>query len=106
MAFIYQVSFDIEPSQISQLEIGAPLERTLGYLRTLLPSSDGYISARAAYSLDDPDRIHVIFESAWVEWSHLKAHSDSGLAENKVLVEFEPHVALEDLSSRVYEEVN
>ena len=105
MAFVYQVNFDIEPEQIGQLEIGAPLERTLGYLRTLLPSSEGYINARAAYSLDDPDHIHVIFESTWDTWAYLKAHSESGLAENKVLVEFAPHVDLKDLTSRVYEEV-
>ncbi len=106
MAFIYNVNFLIEPSQISQLQIGAPLERTLGYLRTLLPSSDGFITARAMCSLDDPDNIHVVFESVWVSWAYLKAHSLSGLAENKVLVEFQPHVTLEDLSSRVYEEIN
>ena len=106
MAYIYSVNFLIEPSQISQLEIGAPLERTLGYLRTLLPSSDGYISARAMYSLDDPEHIHVVFESAWVSWANLEMHRNSGLAENKVLVEFEPHVTLEMLSSRVYEEVS
>ncbi len=105
MAYIYQVSFVIEPEQRSQLEIGSPLERILGYLRTLLPSFDGYINARAFYSLDDPDHIHVVVESLWMTWDHLMAHHKSDIAENKVLSEFAPHVELEHISSRIYEEV-
>ena len=106
MAYVYQVGFVIEPSQFDELTIGAPLERTLSYLRALLPSSDGYISARAMSSVDDPDHIHVLIESAWITWAFLKEHRESGIAENKVLLEFEPHVQLENLTSRVFEEVS
>ncbi len=53
MAYIYEVSFDIRSNQLSQLDIGAPLERVVGYLRTLLPSEPGYVTSRAMYSLDD-----------------------------------------------------
>jgi hypothetical protein len=34
MAYVYQVSFDIRPDQMNELQIGASLERVLGYLRS------------------------------------------------------------------------
>ena len=105
MAYVYQVSFDIRPDQMSELEIGASLERVLGYLRTLLPGQPGHITSRALYSLDVPDRTHLIFQSVWDTWDELEAHRGSSLAEEEVLTEFEPHVALEDLAVHVYEEV-
>jgi hypothetical protein len=105
MAYTYQVSFEIEHEQMEQLSIGATLEKILGYLRTLLPNQTGYISARALYSLDMPDKTHLQVQSTWDEWEDLQVHQRSGLAEQKVLSEFEPHVALEDLSVHVYEEV-
>ena len=107
MAYIYSISFDIGPGQMDELQIGASLERTLGYLRTLLPSEIGFITARAMYALD-PDQegeIDLIFQSVWDRWEDLKAHKESSLAEDKVLREFEPHVKLEDLRIRIYEEV-
>ena len=105
MAYIYQVSFDIRPDQMTELEIGASLERVIGYLRTLLPSEPGYISAQAISSLDDPDRTRVIVQSVWDYWNELEQHRQSSLAEDKVLSEFEPHVSLADLTVRVYQEV-
>ena len=105
MAYVYQVSFDIRPDQMSELEIGASLERVLAYLRSLLPGEAGHITSRAMYSLDVPDRTHLVFQSVWDTWDDLEAHRQSSLAEEKVLTEFEPHVALEDLAVHVYAEV-
>jgi heme-degrading monooxygenase HmoA len=105
MAYIYQVGFEIKHDQMEQLRIGAALEKILGYLRTLLPNQPGYISARALYSLDMQDKTYMLVQSTWDGWEDLQAHQHSGLAEQKVLSEFEPHVALEDLSVHMYEEV-
>jgi len=105
MAYTYQVGFEIEHDQMEELHIGAALEKVLGYLRTLLPNQMGFISARALYSLDVPEKTHLLFHSLWDEWEDLEAHQKSGLAEQKILSEFEPHVVLEDLSVHIYEEV-
>jgi hypothetical protein len=105
MAYIYHIDFDIGADQMDQLQIGAALERVLGYLRTLLPSESGYITARAMYSLDAGERTHLVFQSVWETWEDLEAHRKSELSEDKVLTEFEPHVELEDLAVQIYEEV-
>jgi hypothetical protein len=105
MAYTYQVEFDINQQQIEQLRIGATLEKVLGYLRTLLPSEQGYISARAMYTLDIPGTTHLTVQSTWDQWEDLLAHRESGLAEQKILREFQPHVALEDLTIHTLEEV-
>jgi quinol monooxygenase YgiN len=105
MAYIYHIDFSIRPEQMDQLQIGAALERVLGYLRTLLPSETGYITARAMYSLDGEDRTELVFQSVWETWEDLEAHKASELAEDKVLTEFEPHVELQDLAVQVYEEI-
>ncbi|MFN2106557.1 MAG: hypothetical protein ACK2UJ_16895 [Candidatus Promineifilaceae bacterium] len=105
MAYIYQVYFDIAPEQMNQLEIGASLERVLGYLRTLLPSQMGFISARGMYSLDIPDKTHLVFQSIWESWEDIDAHRRSSLLEDKILVEFEPHVPIDNLKAHIYEEV-
>jgi hypothetical protein len=106
MAYIYHVSFDVRPEQASELQIGHSLERVLGYLRSLLPSQDGYISSRAMYSVDEPETTDLVVQSMWHEWSDLDKHRQSALAEDKVLTEFEPHVSLKDLVVRIYEEVD
>jgi hypothetical protein len=106
MAYIYQVGFDIRPDQMSELQIGASLERVLAYLRVLLPGEVGYITARAMYSVDVADRTHLVFESAWEGWDDLENHRRSSISEDKVLTEFKPHVELQDLTARVYEEVS
>jgi hypothetical protein len=105
MAYIYQVTFKIEPQQMDELTMGHSLERVLGYLRTLLPSQMGFITSRAMYSLDFADKTHLIFQSVWETWDDVTAHRDSSLLEDKILKEFEPHVPLEDLNIHIYEEV-
>lgn len=105
MAFTYQVSFEIGHEQMEQLRIGTTLEKVIGYLRTLLPNEPGFISAHALYSLDTPGKTCLVIESSWDQWEDLQAHQSSGLAEQKVLSEFEPHVAIEDLTVQIYGEV-
>jgi hypothetical protein len=107
MAYIYSISFDIGPEKMDELQIGSSLERTLGYLRTLLPSQMGFITARAMYAMkpDENGEIDLIFQSVWDRWEDLDAHQASSLAEDKILREFQPHVELEDLRVRIYEEV-
>lgn len=106
MAYIYQVGLDIQADQLSDLQIGGALERVLGYLKTLLPVEDGYITARAMSSLDIPDKTHLVLESIWEHWEDLERHRDSQLAENKILEEFDPHVQLHHLETHIYVEVS
>ena len=105
MAYIYQVSFNIQPNQMNELQIGASLERVLGYLRTLLPSQPGFIEARVLYSVDQPEQTYVVCVSEWEHWEHLEHHRTSTLAEDKVLAEFAPHITQENLIIRIYSEV-
>lgn len=105
MAYVYEVSFDIRPEQMEELQIGASLERVLGYLRTLLPEQVGYITARALYSVENEQATHLIVQSEWEHWEDLTKHRDSSLSEDKVLEEFEPHVELQHLVARTYTEV-
>lgn len=105
MAYIYEVSFAINKDQMSQLEIGQPLERVIGYLRALLPGEPGYVTSRAMYSMDDPDNTNLIIQSVWEIWDDLENHKNSALAEQKALTEFAPHISQEALTVRIYEEV-
>ncbi len=105
MAYIYRLNFDISPDQMNQLEIGAPLERIIGYLRTLMPNQPGFIEARALRSIDLPDRTNLSIETSWISWEELEAHRKSNLSEEKILAEFEPHVKIENLGIHIYEEV-
>jgi hypothetical protein len=105
MAYALQVDFNIRSDQMNELEIGASLERVLGYLRALLPGEPGFVSARALFSLDTAGKTHLVFQSIWQSWEDLMNHRQSALAENKVLIEFQPHVTLQDLTVHVYEEV-
>lgn len=105
MAYYFQVSFNIASSEMSKLEIGGSIERTLGYLKTLLPSQSGFIDTRVLYSLDDEEKTYVVVVSEWNNWEDLQNHRESSLAEDKVLEEFQPRVKPEDLIIRVYGEV-
>ena len=105
MAYVYQVSFKIEGDQMGQLQIGSSLERTLGYLKTLLPNQEGFISARALRSVNTEGPIHLIIESAWETWSDFLNHQESSLLEQKILIEFRPHLQLENLTTEVYDDV-
>jgi heme-degrading monooxygenase HmoA len=106
MAYMYSVNFKITPDMMDELEIGAALERVLGYLRALLPSEPGFTTVRALHSIDKGSAVSVLIESVWETWDDLTHHRDSSLSEDKVLKEFEPHVEIGDLDARVYEEVD
>ena len=106
MAYTYLIHFEIDRDEMPELEIGASLERALGYLRTLLPSQDGFIDARAMHTLEREDPASLIFLSTWDRWEDLKKHIDSSLAEDKILEEFKPHVEIKDLTTRIYEDVD
>jgi len=106
MAYIYQIGFDLRPDQMDELKIGASLERVLGYLRTLLPSQDGFVTTRAMRSIDSEDKIHIVFESVWDRWLDFKSHRQSALAEDKILTEFAPHIDQRNLAIRQYEEID
>jgi hypothetical protein len=105
MAYIYMVDFKIESDQMKELEIGSSLERVLSYLKALLPSMPGFITARSMYSLQSGDKTRIIFQSAWQTWSDLEEHRNSALVEDKILKEFEPHVETGDLRVQVLEEI-
>jgi hypothetical protein len=105
MAYIHVVNFDISSDQLDALRIGASLERVLGYLRTLLPSETGYITARAFYSVENDEVTRIVFMSEWEEWEDLEQHQKSPLLEDKIIKEFDPHIKLEHLTSRIYNEV-
>jgi hypothetical protein len=104
MAYALQVDFDIRPDQMNELDV-ASLERVLGYLRVLLPGEPGFVSARALFSLDIPSKTHLVFQSIWETWHDLATHRESSLSEAKVLLEFQPHVTLQDLRVHAYEDV-
>jgi heme-degrading monooxygenase HmoA len=106
MAYFYQVSFNIGTEAVGQLQIGASLERVLGYLKALLPSEPGFIEARALYSVDGTDSVHVITLSEWENWEDVQRHQESALAEDKAIEEFGPHIARDDLIVRIYNEIS
>jgi hypothetical protein len=105
MAYIYQISFDIGSDQMDQVEIGASLERILDHLRQVLPKETGFISSRAMYSLNVPDKTHLVLQSMWENWDDMDPILRSGVAEDRVLSEFRPHISPENLSVHIYEEV-
>ena len=105
MPYIYEVTFNILPSQMNELEIGQSLGHVLGYLRAVLPNEHGFMTSRALYSIDDPDHTRIVFLSEWGSWEALEKHRASALLETKVLSEFEPHVRTEDMTVRIYAEV-
>ena len=106
MAYIYQVSFNIPKTKMDKLKIGGSVERTLGYLKTLLPSQPGFIDVRVLYSLDDEEKTYVVVVSEWNHWEDLTNHRESSLSEEKVLEEFSPHLEPDNLTMRVYGEVD
>jgi hypothetical protein len=106
MAYIYQVSLKIGDDQMTELQIGSSLERVLGYLRTLLPSQEGYITSRAMHSLENEEKVRVVVESVWQDWEAYMSHRDSSLAEDKIILEFAPHVTRDELVQSAYQEVD
>jgi heme-degrading monooxygenase HmoA len=102
---MYQLHFSISPKDMDELELGAALERVVGYLKVLLPSVPGFVTARALFSVDSPERTDIVVQSLWETWDDLVRHRDSSLSEEKVLKEFERHLTIGDLTSRAYEEI-
>ncbi len=105
MAYIYQVSFDLSPAQLKQIQMGSCLEHVLSYLKAVLPNQPGFVNARAMYSLNVPKKTEVVFSSIWDRWEDLHQHMESKLAEDKIQKEFEPCLDLGDLEVRYYEEL-
>jgi hypothetical protein len=103
--YIYEVSFTVLPSQMDELQIGHSVERTLGYLRIMLPNEHGFMTSRALYSVDDPASTRIVFFSEWGSWEALEKHRASTLLETKALSEFEPHLSPSDMTTRIYAEV-
>jgi len=106
MAYIYQVAFELPSSQLSELEIGASLERVIGYIRATLPGEAGFVTSRAMRSVETDRKVFVVLETTWETWDDLLAHRQTGLSEDKVLLEFGPHITKEHLDVRTYEEVS
>jgi hypothetical protein len=105
MAYVFQVGFDIRRDEAGELALGGTLERVLSYLRVRLPGEPGFVMARALSSVDATPTVHVIAESTWETWEDLEQHRQTAMVEEKVLLEFDSHVSLEHLDTRVYEEV-
>lgn len=106
MPYIFQTTFDIESKDIDQLQIGRSLQLSLAYLKAFLPNEPGFINARAMYSLEHDNIIHLIFESTWEDWPTLVNHREkSPFAEEKMLHEFELKVTPANIKSHIFEEV-
>ena len=106
MAYIYNISFDIQADQMSEIKIGGSLERVLGYLRTLLPGEQGYITSRALFSINEGSLRHIIFLSEWQTWEDISKHKQSNLIEDKILNEFSPHIQWENLKIQLFAEID
>jgi heme-degrading monooxygenase HmoA len=106
MAFVYQVSFNIQPDQMEDLAIGSALERALAALRALLPDQAGYVSSRGMHSLDRDNTTRIVFESVWDDWDDFQTHIKSSIAEDRVIQEFHPHLSIDNLTTHTFEEVD
>lgn len=104
MPYVYEVSFDLDPGKLDELEIGASLEHVVGYLKIRLPVERGFVRAHAVYSVDDPATTRVVLRSEWSDWSDIRAHRESALVEDRVLEEFE-HLTPQQIRIRTYAEV-
>ena len=105
MPYVYEVSFEVTPDQMNQLEIGQSLERLVGYMKVRLPVQPGFVFADAWYSVDDPAKTRVVTRSEWSDWRDVKEHRDSNMLEDHVFEEFNPHVKPGDITIRTYAEV-
>ena len=77
-------------------------------LLKLSPEYHDFCTRRIAALLakSQQSRTHLVFESVWEDWDDLESHRGSSISEDKVLAEFKPHVEMQDLTVRVYEEVS
>ena len=105
MPYVYEVSFEIRPEQMTQLEIGQSLERLVGYMKIRLPVQRGFMFADAWYSVDDPAATRIVTRSEWSDWTDVEAHRTSSILEDHLFEEFDPHVTPESVTIRTYAEV-
>ena len=105
MPYVYEVSFEIRPDQMTQLEIGQSLERLVGYMKIRLPVQPGFVFADAWYSVDDPEKTRIVTRSEWSDWSDVEAHRTSSILEDHLFEEFDPHVKKDAVTIRTYAEV-
>ncbi len=104
--YTIELSFLIPSSRIDQLVgIGNSIERGIGYMRSLLPSEPGFVTARAMYTIDDANTTQVVFHSVWEEWQDLENHRHSYLDERRLIKEFTPALSVENINIRIYSEV-
>jgi hypothetical protein len=103
---MYEVTFDIPREKMSELEIGQSLEKLVGYMKIRLPAQRGFVFADAFYSVDHPDKVHVVMRSEWSDWTDLENHcNSSALVEDQVFEHFDPHIDKHDITIRKYAEV-
>ena len=105
MPYVYEVSFDIAPTQMGELEIGQSLERLIGYMKIRLPSQPGFVLADAFYSVDDPATTRIVMRSQWSDWCDVVDHCRSHVVEDQLFQQFEPHVDKDSITVRTYAEV-
>ncbi len=105
MPYVYEVAFNIQPEQMTELQVGKSLRRTASYLKARLPGRHGFITADAAYSVDNPDITRVVFRSEWSDWEDVEQHRESSLLEDKVIKEFDPIFSTADMTIRTYAKV-
>jgi hypothetical protein len=105
MPYVYEVSFEIRPDQMNELEIGQSLERLVGYMKIRLPVQPGFVFADAWYSVDNPASTRVIARSEWSDWNDVEKHRKSSLIEDHLFEEFEPYVNRDNVTIRTYAEV-
>ncbi len=106
MSYLYQVSFNIDPKILSGDKLNVPLEKVLGYMKTLFPSQKGWMDARAFFTLNEKNNTYVVCSSEWEGWEDLANHMKSKLSEDKVLEEFGPDIKEKDLIIRIFEEID
>ena len=107
MPYIYEISFDIDSDDMDQLIMGRSVQRSVGYLKALLPSEVGYITSRGMFSLSHEKVTHIIFQSVWEDWDTLLGHREnSPLDEHKLINEFQMDVRIKNLVTHVYEEIS
>ncbi len=104
--YTLELSFRIPYSQVEQVTgIGNSIERGLGYMRTLLPSEPGFVTARGLYSIDQANATLIIFQSVWERWEDVVNHRNSIFDEERLIGEFEPALDVRDINIRYYSEV-
>lgn len=105
MPYIHAVWFDLPSAKADELQIGAGLQRVIGFLRSVLPNEPGFVTARGFYSIDGGDTIHIEFQSVWQDWDSLVTHQSTSFAAEKILAHFQDIVPREAFTARTYQEI-